>query len=38
VFELPAAQALVLEETLPDGTLSRRVKTVAFEISTNPEQ
>jgi crotonobetainyl-CoA:carnitine CoA-transferase CaiB-like acyl-CoA transferase len=38
VFELPAAQAMVLEETLPDGTLSRRVKTVAFEISTNPEQ
>lgn len=32
VFELPAAQALVLEEKWPDGTHSKRVKTVAFEI------
>ncbi|MEZ4904286.1 MAG: CoA transferase [Spirosomataceae bacterium] len=32
VFELPAAQALILEEKWPDGTISKRVKTVAFEI------
>ncbi|AEI49555.1 CaiB/BaiF CoA transferase family protein [Runella slithyformis] len=32
VFELPAAQAMVLEEILPDGTVSKRVKTVAFEV------
>lgn len=32
VFELPAAQSMILEETLPDGTVSKRVKTVAFEI------
>jgi crotonobetainyl-CoA:carnitine CoA-transferase CaiB-like acyl-CoA transferase len=33
VFELPAAQSLILEETLPDATVSKRVKTVAFSIS-----
>lgn len=33
VFELPAAQAMVLEESLPNGTVSRRVKTVAFEMN-----
>ena len=32
VFELPAAKALILEETLPDGTVSKRVKTVVFKI------
>ncbi|WP_028667735.1 CaiB/BaiF CoA transferase family protein [Runella zeae] len=32
VFELPSAQSMILEETWPDGTLSQRVKTVAFEI------
>lgn len=33
VFELPAAQSMVLEEALPDGTVSKRVKTVAFEVN-----
>jgi crotonobetainyl-CoA:carnitine CoA-transferase CaiB-like acyl-CoA transferase len=32
VFELPAAQAMILEEKLPDGTLSKRLKTNAFKI------
>jgi crotonobetainyl-CoA:carnitine CoA-transferase CaiB-like acyl-CoA transferase len=32
VFELPAAQSLILEEKLPDATVSKRVKTVAFDI------
>jgi crotonobetainyl-CoA:carnitine CoA-transferase CaiB-like acyl-CoA transferase len=30
VFELPTAQNMILEEILEDGTLSKRVKTVAF--------
>lgn len=33
VFELPAAQTMGLEEILPDGTVSKRVKTVAFEMN-----
>ena len=32
VFELPAAQALILEEKQADGSVSKRVKTVAFEL------
>ena len=32
VFELPAAQAMILTEPLPDGRVSRRVRTVAFEV------
>lgn len=32
VFELPAALNMILEEKLPDGTLSRRVRTNAFRI------
>lgn len=32
VFELPAAQAMVLEEDLPGGKRSKRVKSVAFKI------
>jgi crotonobetainyl-CoA:carnitine CoA-transferase CaiB-like acyl-CoA transferase len=32
VFELDAAQSLILEERLPDGTVTKRVKTVAFDI------
>ena len=32
VFEQPKAQNMILEETMEDGTVSRRVKTVAFEI------
>ncbi|MEM6964191.1 MAG: CoA transferase [Bacteroidota bacterium] len=33
VFELEQAQRMILEETLPTGDLTKRVKTVAFEIS-----
>ena len=32
VMELPAAQAMILEEVLPDGTVSKRLKTNAFRI------
>lgn len=32
VFENPAAKEMVLEEVLEDGQLTRRVKTVAFQI------
>jgi len=32
VFELPAAQAMILEETTADGLLTKRVKTVAFRL------
>ncbi len=31
VFKLPAAQALILKETLPDGGESQRVKTAVFQ-------
>ncbi len=30
VFELPIAQQMILEETLEDGTVTKRVKTVSF--------
>jgi crotonobetainyl-CoA:carnitine CoA-transferase CaiB-like acyl-CoA transferase len=33
VFDLPEAQAMVLEETAADGLLTKRIKTVAFEIT-----
>lgn len=33
VFDLPAAQNLILTETLADGTSTKRVKTVVFEIT-----
>ncbi len=33
VFEMPAAQAMILEETLPDGTITQRVKSNAFKIN-----
>ena len=33
VFELPDAQRMVLEEQLPDGTPSRRVRTTAFTLT-----
>ncbi len=33
VFSQPTAQAMVLEETWPDGTATRRVRTNAFKIS-----
>ncbi|RMG78678.1 MAG: CoA transferase [Bacteroidetes bacterium] len=32
VFDLPLAKAMILEEKLPDGSLSKRVKTVAFSL------
>ena len=32
VFELSKAQNLILEETMADGSISRRVKTMVFEI------
>lgn len=32
VFELPEARAMILEETLPDGTKTQRVKTVAVNL------
>ncbi len=33
VFEHPKAQQMILEETMSDGQISKRVKTVAFEIT-----
>ncbi len=33
VFELPAAQGMILEEALAGGFETRRVKTVAFEVT-----
>ena len=35
VFEQAKAQEMILEEKMPDGTLSKRVKTVAFNIKPN---
>jgi crotonobetainyl-CoA:carnitine CoA-transferase CaiB-like acyl-CoA transferase len=35
VFELPTAQRMILTETMPDGIVSKRVKTVAFAIKSN---
>ncbi len=32
VFELPFAQSMILEEALADGTVSKRMKTVAFTV------
>lgn len=32
VFEIPQAQSLILEDTLPDGRIGKRVKTVVFSI------
>ncbi|MEM9820162.1 MAG: CoA transferase [Bacteroidota bacterium] len=37
LFELPEAQALILEETLPDGSKSKRVKTAIFTTDEAPE-
>jgi crotonobetainyl-CoA:carnitine CoA-transferase CaiB-like acyl-CoA transferase len=34
VFELPAARAMILEEKLPDGTLTRCLRTNAFKIGS----
>lgn len=33
VFQEPAAQELVLEETMPDGSISKRVQTAVFKLS-----
>jgi crotonobetainyl-CoA:carnitine CoA-transferase CaiB-like acyl-CoA transferase len=33
VFETPSAKAMILEQTEADGSISRRVKTIAFHIS-----
>ncbi|MFT7687231.1 MAG: crotonobetainyl-CoA:carnitine CoA-transferase CaiB-like acyl-CoA transferase [Candidatus Azotimanducaceae bacterium] len=33
VFDMPAAKALILEETMPDGSISKRVQTAVFKIS-----
>ncbi|MDX1911718.1 MAG: CoA transferase, partial [Saprospiraceae bacterium] len=33
VFEMPEAQKMVLEEILADGTITRRLKTVAFKMA-----
>ncbi|MBK6622057.1 MAG: CoA transferase [Saprospirales bacterium] len=35
VFELPQAEAMILEEALPDGRRSRTVKTVAFRVESS---
>ena len=32
VFELPAAQEMILEEKMPDGALTKRMKTIAFKL------
>lgn len=32
VFEMPEAQAMILKETMPDGTKTQRVKTAAFRL------
>lgn len=32
VFQLPAAQAMILEEEMEDGTISKRLRTNAFKI------
>ncbi len=32
VFEMPEAQAMILEETTPEGILTKRMKTVAVEV------
>ena len=33
VFEISTAQEMILEETLPDGTPTKRMKTVVFSIA-----
>ncbi|MFK7903652.1 MAG: CaiB/BaiF CoA transferase family protein [Chitinophagales bacterium] len=32
VFELPIAEGMILKETMPNGQLTQRVKTVTFEV------
>jgi len=38
VFELPLAQNMVLKETLPDGTISKRVRTTVFTVNDEREE
>jgi crotonobetainyl-CoA:carnitine CoA-transferase CaiB-like acyl-CoA transferase len=33
VFEMPEAQEMILEEKTAEGAATKRVKTIAFEIS-----
>lgn len=33
VFEIPEAHEMILEETLPDGTQTKRLKTIAFNLN-----
>lgn len=35
VFDLPQARSMILEEMQPDGKMSQRVKTVAFQMNTD---
>ncbi len=37
VFEIPAARRLILEEPLPDGSTSKRVKSVIFKIKSHED-
>ena len=32
VFDLPAAQDLILEQAMEDGSISKRVKTAIFKL------
>jgi hypothetical protein len=33
VFDIPMAKEMILEEKLPSGEVTKRVKTVAFDIT-----
>ncbi|MBK6932859.1 MAG: CoA transferase [Saprospirales bacterium] len=35
VFDMPEARAMLLEEPMPDGTITRRVRTNVFKLSLN---
>jgi crotonobetainyl-CoA:carnitine CoA-transferase CaiB-like acyl-CoA transferase len=38
VFELEAAKRMILRETLADGTVTERVRTVVFDLKRSPEE
>ena len=38
VFELPLARNMILEEALPDGTISKRVRTTIFKVDNQREE
>jgi len=38
VFELPLARNMILEETLQDGTMSKRARTVVFKVDDQREK